>query len=140
MKKILAIFVSMLYNKIQKAGQAIQNGLNAHSIKQIYILRRRLKKMTKGDLINAMMDRVQNGDVKNKTAMSRVIDAFCESVTAEVANGGDVTLIGFGTFKKVEKAARAGKNPRTGEKIQIAAKSAPKFVPGKSFKDAVNAK
>jgi DNA-binding protein HU-beta len=52
--------------------------------------------------------------------------------------GKDVTLVGFGTFKVASRKARQGRNPQTGEVIQIKASKAPKFVAGKAFKDAVN--
>lgn len=66
------------------------------------------------------------------------IKAFAEAVIEEVAKKGKVQLIGFGTFVAKERAARAGKNPQTGEVIKIAASTVPAFKAGKAFKVAVN--
>ncbi len=65
-----------------------------------------------------------------------VINAFISVVTKELQKGEQVAIAGFGTFKKVDKAARIGINPATGAKIDIAPKSVPKFVPAKLFKDS----
>ncbi|MDG3424691.1 HU family DNA-binding protein, partial [Vibrio parahaemolyticus] len=61
-----------------------------------------------------------------------------EGVTDTLASGDEVALIGFGTFKINERAARTGRNPRTGEEIQIAAAKVPAFKAGKALKEAVN--
>ena len=61
-----------------------------------------------------------------------------DSVTTTLANGGSVSLVGFGTFSVKARAARAGRNPRTGETIQIPASNVPGFKAGKALKDAVN--
>ena len=68
-----------------------------------------------------------------------VLDAFIESVTTALKAKDNISLIGFGTFEVVERAARTGQNPKTGEKIQIAASISPKFKAGKALKDAVSA-
>ena len=65
-------------------------------------------------------------------------ESALSSIKAAVAAGDKVQLIGFGTFEIGERAAREGRNPQTGETIQIAASKAPRFKAGKSFKDAVN--
>ena len=67
-----------------------------------------------------------------------VLDAFIENVTAALKANDNVSLIGFGAFEVVERAARTGQNPKTGEKIQIAASISPKFRAGKALKDAVS--
>lgn len=73
-----------------------------------------------------------------KTEAEKALKAFIETVTEELANGGDVRLVGFGTFDVKAREARTGVNPRTHEKMEIAASKAPRFKAGKAFKDAVN--
>jgi len=68
----------------------------------------------------------------------RFINSFMENVTRELEDGGEVRLVGFGTFKTVEKAARKGINPQTKKEIKIPAKKMPKFTPGKGLKERVN--
>jgi DNA-binding protein HU-beta len=63
---------------------------------------------------------------------------FTVSLSSILANGSEVTLIGFGSFKITERAARTGRNPKTGEPIQIPASKVPTFKAGKALKDAVN--
>ena len=92
--------------------------------------------MNKAELIEAL---AKETDL-SKAAAGRAIDAFVGIVTKTVAKKQDVQLIGFGTFKAVKRAARAGKNPRTGEALKIAAATVPKFTPGVGFKAAVNKK
>jgi DNA-binding protein HU-beta len=67
----------------------------------------------------------------------RAIDAVFDSITGALKNKEEVRLIGFGTFVVTERPATEGRNPRTGEKLQIAAKRLPKFRPGKELKEAV---
>ena len=92
--------------------------------------------MNKAELIEAL---AKETDL-SKAAAARAIDALLGIVTKTVAKKQDVQLIGFGTFKAVKRAARAGKNPRTGEALKIAAATVPKFTPGAAFKAAVNKK
>jgi DNA-binding protein HU-beta len=73
-----------------------------------------------------------------KSAAAETIDAFLATVTNAVVKGDPVQLIGFGSFGKGARAARAGRNPKTGEPLQIAASKTVKFSAGKAFKDAVN--
>lgn len=92
--------------------------------------------MNKTDLINA---------VAGETGMSKIdaekaIKATIGAISGELANGGNITLVGFGTFTVMEKKARVGKNPRTGESIKIAAKKVAKFKPGKLLAESVDAK
>lgn len=89
--------------------------------------------MNKSDLIDAMA----SGAEISKAAAGRALDAAVEAITAAVAKGDAVTLVGFGSFKSAARKAREGKNPKTGEKIKIPATVVPKFVPGASFKAAV---
>ena len=66
------------------------------------------------------------------------MDATIEAVTSSLKNAESVALVGFGTFLVRERAARTGRNPKTGETIQIAAAKVPAFKPGKALKDALN--
>ena len=73
-----------------------------------------------------------------KAQATAALQAFETSVIDTLANGGEVTLIGFGTFKVTDRAARTGRNPKTGEEIQISASKVPTFKAGKAFKQAMN--
>lgn len=90
--------------------------------------------MNKTELVNAVAEKTQMKKVDAEAAVKATIEAISE----ELANNGSVTLIGFGTFSVMERAARTGKNPRTGEAIKIPAKSVPKFKPGKALSESVN--
>jgi DNA-binding protein HU-beta len=68
----------------------------------------------------------------------RAIDAVIDTITQAVAGGEKVTIVGFGTFEPRERSARTGRNPQSGEAIQIAASTVPGFKAGSAFKDAVN--
>lgn len=72
-----------------------------------------------------------------KTAGAALLDSILTGVQNELVAGNSVVATGFGTFKAANRAARTSRNPRTGETIEVAAKRAPKFVPGKALKDAV---
>ena len=74
-----------------------------------------------------------------KVDAEKALKAFEEAVTAELVAGGEVRLVGFGTFEARTRNARTGKNPRTNEPIKIPAATVPAFKAGKAFKDAVNA-
>lgn len=89
--------------------------------------------MNKSDLIEAM---AKDADI-SKAAAGRALDAAISAITKAVSKGDAVTLVGFGSFKSAARAAREGKNPKTGEKIKIAATVVPKFSAGASFKAAV---
>lgn len=91
--------------------------------------------MNKSELIA----KIAEGAEISKASAGRVLDSLIESVTTELANGGDVALVGFGTYKVNERAARTGRNPQTGAEIQIAAAKVPTFKAGKALKDACNA-
>jgi DNA-binding protein HU-beta len=90
--------------------------------------------MNKGELIESV---ASAADVSRAEA-TRAVDAVLDSVTRTLANGGAVSLVGFGTFSVKRRAARTGRNPRTGEAIQISASNVPGFKAGKALKDAVN--
>jgi DNA-binding protein HU-beta len=91
-------------------------------------------RMNKAQLIDHI---AEQADLTRQQA-ARALDAFTSAVTTTLAQGGDVTLVGFGTFVVDERAARKGRNPKTGETVEIAAAKMPKFRPGKALKDAVN--
>ena len=74
-----------------------------------------------------------------KVDAEKALKAFIDVVTEELKNKGKVQLVGFGTFETTERAARTGRNPKTGETIEIGASTSPKFKAGKALKDAVNA-
>jgi len=90
--------------------------------------------MNKGELVA----KIAEGADITKAAASRALDSLITSVTSELANGGDVALVGFGTYKVNDRAARTGRNPQTGAEIQISAAKVPAFKAGKALKDAVN--
>ena len=73
----------------------------------------------------------------NQKDAGKALDGLTQAVSDALANGEDVTLVGFGTFSVKERAARTGRNPQTGEEIQIAASKVPSFKAGKALKDAV---
>ena len=75
--------------------------------------------------------------METKAAAHRAVEAVFDSITKTMARGEDVAITGFGTFRVAKRAAREGRNPKTGEKIQIAASVKPKFRAGKSLKEAV---
>jgi len=91
--------------------------------------------MNKTELIAAVAG---SANVTKKEAEA-VLKAFTDVVTEELKNDGKVQLVGFGTFEVGERAAREGRNPKTGETMTIAASKAPKFKAGKALKDAINA-
>ena len=90
--------------------------------------------MNKSDLIDAVAG---DADV-SKAEAARVVDAVIDSITRALKKGDTVTLVGFGTFQVRERAARSGRNPKTGETIKIDASKNPAFKAGKAIKDAVN--
>ena len=91
--------------------------------------------MNKAGLIDAVMS-AAGIEVKKKAG--EVVEAVFDTITKTLAKGEEVAVTGFGTFKVAKRAARMGVNPRTGEKIQIAASIRPKFRAGKFLKEAVN--
>ena len=90
--------------------------------------------MNKSELVKQIAERAGLTQAQATTALQ----AFETSVIDELANGGEVVLIGFGTFKVNERAERTGRNPKTGEAITIAAAKVPTFKAGKALKEAVN--
>ncbi|WP_346839682.1 HU family DNA-binding protein [Microbulbifer sp. SAOS-129_SWC] len=90
--------------------------------------------MNKSELIEAI---AASADIP-KAAAGRALDAMVDSITGALKEGDQVALVGFGTFAVKERAARTGRNPRTGDPIEIAAAKIPNFKAGKALKDAVN--
>lgn len=90
--------------------------------------------MNKQDLIRAAANKT---DISQKDT-GKVINAMLEVITEYVARGEQVQIIGFGTFEKRTRPARQGRNPRTGEVMEISEKTTPAFKPGKAFKQFVN--
>ena len=90
--------------------------------------------MNKAELI----DKVAETAELNKASATRAVEAVFDHIAGTLRAGAQVTLVGFGTFSVTSRAARSGRNPRTGETIQIPASKNPKFKAGKGLKDAVN--
>ena len=90
--------------------------------------------MNKAELVDAIAD---SADL-SKASASRALDAVINSVTDALKDGDQVSLVGFGTFTVKDRAARTGRNPQTGQPIEIAAAKVPGFKAGKALKDAVN--
>ena len=90
--------------------------------------------MNKNELIGA----VASTAGISKTQASDAVEAVFGSISSELSSGGEVRLVGFGTFMVADRKATTGRNPRTGETIQIKASKQPKFRPGKSLKESVN--
>jgi nucleoid DNA-binding protein len=89
--------------------------------------------MTKTELI----DKIASGAGLSKADASRALDSTLDAVKASLKKGQKVTLVGFGTFAVTKRKARKGRNPRTGQVINIPAAKTPKFTAGKALKDAV---
>ncbi|TLS35926.1 HU family DNA-binding protein [Pseudalkalibacillus caeni] len=89
--------------------------------------------MNKTDLINAV---AESAELSKKDA-TKAVDAVIDNISKSLSDGDKVQLIGFGNFEVRERAARKGRNPQTGEEIEIAASKVPAFKPGKALKDSV---
>ena len=90
--------------------------------------------MNKTELIAVVAEKAE----LSKKDAEKAIKAFTDAVSEELVKGGKIQLVGFGTFEVAERAAREGRNPRTGETMTIAASKAPKFKAGKALKDSIN--
>jgi nucleoid DNA-binding protein len=88
--------------------------------------------MNKGDLVNDVAK-----VVSTKKEAQAAVDCILDTITKALKKKGDVTLVGFGTFKVNKRKARTGRNPRTGEAIKIKAQNVPKFSPGRALRDTV---
>lgn len=87
---------------------------------------------------NEFIDKVADTADMSKAEAAKAVDAVFDAITKALQSGDDVRLVGFGTFSAAKRAAREGRNPRTGETIQIPASIQPKFSAGKGLKDALN--
>ena len=90
--------------------------------------------MNKSELVDA----IASGADISKASAGRALDAMVDTITESLRKGDPVALVGFGTFSVKDRAARQGRNPQTGETIQIKAARVPGFKAGKGLKDAVN--
>ncbi len=90
--------------------------------------------MNKSDLVQSVAD---NAGI-SKADSTKAVDAVFDCITTSLKSGDEVRVVGFGTFSVSHRAATTGRNPQTGETIQIAASMQPKFKAGKTLKDAVN--
>jgi DNA-binding protein HU-beta len=93
---------------------------------------RRERAMNKGELISAVTK-----VVGKKTVAEEAVKCVLDTIAGSLKKGNKVTLIGFGTFSVVKRAARTARNPQTGKSIKVKAKKVPKFVAGKKLKDTV---
>jgi DNA-binding protein HU-beta len=96
-------------------------------------MREEVNGMNKTDLINEV---AETAELSKKDA-TKAVDALFDAIQETLAKGDKVQLIGFGNFEVRERSARKGRNPQTGEEIEIAASKVPAFKPGKALKDAV---
>ena len=87
---------------------------------------------------NELVDSVSNKTDMKKSEASKAVDAVFDAIADALKGGDEVRLVGFGTFSVASRAASEGRNPRTGEKIQIAASKQAKFKPGKGLRDSLN--
>ncbi|MBK9520259.1 MAG: HU family DNA-binding protein [Rhodocyclaceae bacterium] len=92
--------------------------------------------MNKAELIEAI---AKAADI-SKAQAAKAVDGVTAAIVKAVSKGDPVTLVGFGTFKAAKRAARSGKNPKTGEALKIAATTVPRFSAGSGFKLAVSGK
>lgn len=90
--------------------------------------------MNKGDFVGSVAEAAE----LSKADAGRAVDAMIDVIKKTLKKGGTVSLVGFGTFQVRKRAARTGRNPRTGQTIKIKASKAPGFKAGKALKDAVN--
>lgn len=90
--------------------------------------------MNKGDLINAVNN---TGNFTNRAAAQQAVEDVLNSISQGLLDDGKVQLVGFGTFSVKERAARTGRNPRTGEALQIPASKSVGFKPGKTLKESL---
>lgn len=90
--------------------------------------------MNKTEFVDAVAD---EADVQKSDAL-KIVDSMTKVISDSLKKDDPVTLVGFGTFLVSKRDARKGRNPRTGEEIQIAASNVPRFKPGKALKDALN--
>ena len=85
-----------------------------------------------------LIQKIAEGADITKASAGRTLDSFIQTISEELSNNNEVALVGFGTFKVTDRAARTGRNPQTGAEIQIAAAKVPSFKAGKTLKESCN--
>lgn len=125
------LFDDQTYKNGQNSEQMI---LNSYFVLILFVsFWEEVNVMNKTDLINAVAEK---SELSKKDA-TKAVDAVFEAVMDSLKNGEKVQLIGFGNFEVRERSARKGRNPQTGEEIEIPASKVPAFKPGKALKDVV---
>ena len=94
--------------------------------------------INKAELVDLILNSEGCNKVYNKREVTAILDAIIETITQTVANGDKVAVAGFGSFAPVKRAPRMGVNPAKGTKMEIPARTVPKFTPSKAFKEMVN--
>ena len=93
--------------------------------------------MNKSELVDKISGLLPKGSELKKTHIENILNETIGVIKTTLKKGDDVTLIGFGTFSKVKRKARVGRNPQTGKALKIPAKNLPKFKAGKDFKESL---
>jgi nucleoid DNA-binding protein len=94
--------------------------------------------MNQAEFVDALQENLEESDIKiTKANLKEVVRHFNQLIAQTVANGDKVLFVGFGTYEPVEHKPRSGRNPKTGEPLEISAKRVPKFAAGKDFKKLV---
>lgn len=122
-----------LRKKYVRLGKATQRRRNFPRTLLYEKKQKRSYPMNKSELINAVAEKAALSKKDSEAAVTAALDA----ITAALAEGDEVRLVGFGTFEVKKREARIGRNPKTKEEIQIAATKVPAFKPGKALKDVV---
>ena len=134
MPRVVWLFVLSGFPEKHKNWYIVQATLVNH------ILTFRCNKQIKGYFVNKteLIEHIAKHADLSKAAAARALDATLGAVKTTLKKGGTVALVGFGTFAVGKRAARKGRNPRTGAEIKIKSAKIPKFRPGKALKDALN--
>lgn len=110
---------------------------NLHTVREIINIHNSMKEVNlvnKSQLVKSVADK----SGLTQKDVDKALNSLIETITEALSSGEKVQLVGFGTFETRERGARTGRNPRTGEEIDIPARVVPAFKPGKALKDAVN--
>ena len=111
-----------------------KNSVQVEPTQRVYIVEKGGCKVNKNELISAVASRAE----MSKADATKAVDGVFDSITNSLSSGGEVRIVGFGTFSVANRKATTGRNPRTGESIQIPASRQPKFKAGKALKESVN--
>lgn len=84
-----------------------------------------------------LIERIATSNDLSRAAADRLVDSVFQAIVEAVRSGDGLSIVGFGTFKAIDRAARTARNPATGEEIKVAARKVPKFTPGSAFKAAL---